>query len=394
LFERIPILLSAEQCLNRGYRQAGCTRCVQTCPVAAIELYDEVPLLDAATCVNCGACLPACPTGVFSQRVSPEDPLLRTAKEIAADTRLVVACPVHADPASSQAPVEHVLRHSRCLASLDVDHLLGLSRGGRQDLWLDDSPCASCAIGQAHAYIRHAVEAANGLLNGFERPATIHLVSAGLNGQHARRARLPVNQARPGSLARRDFFSRFTRLGAEAASLRAVAQTVDLRLPAARQRLLSQVHPWPVKAESTLAVAAIPFAAVEVDGDTCSACGMCARLCPPDALRLDAPTTNGDEEWQLTFRPAACIDCGICARVCPEGAIRYGDDLSAAVLDGRVVTLANGELAACSVCGAATALRPDDEQRPMCHACRQGVGLSNPLADNAGLLADLRKRLS
>jgi hypothetical protein len=30
----------------------------------------------------------------------------------------------------------------------------------------------------------------------------------------------------------------------------------------------------------------------------------------------------------------------------------------------------------------------------MCHACRQGVGLSNPLADNAGLLADLRKRLS
>ena len=206
-------------------------------------------------------------------------------------------------------------------------------------------------------------------------------------------------------MARRDLFSRFTRLGAEVVSRKETSQTVDLRLPAARQRLLSQVDPWPVKPESMLAVAAIPFAAVEVDGATCSACGMCARLCPTAALCLDAPATadasvpaEAQEEWQLTFRPAACIDCGICARVCPEGAIRYGDDLSAALLDGSDVTLASGDLATCSVCGAATALRPSeqhpDEQRPLCHACRQGVGRSNPLADNAGLMADLRKRLS
>jgi ferredoxin len=182
---------------------------------------------------------------------------------------------------------------------------------------------------------------------------------------------------------------------------------VDLRLPAARQRLLGQVHAWPSRPQSALDIASIPFAAVEVDGATCSACGLCARLCPTAALRLDAPATGGDgrrsedashqaaahEEWQLTFRPAACIDCGICARVCPEKVIGYGDQISPALLDGREVTLAGGRLATCSVCGAATALHPD-EQRPLCHACRQGVGRSNPLADNAGLMADLRKRLS
>lgn len=407
MFERIPILLQADRCLNRRYRQPGCDRCVQSCPVRAIELHGGAPALDPAACVNCGACLPACPTDVFSQRVSPEGLLVQTLEQVNRGEQLAVACAAHPDPASSRAPVDRVLRHSRCLAGLGLDHLLALSSTSGFDVWLDDSPCATCAIGQAHKLILRAAQAANALLESFDRPGRIRLLSQAGDERRGDRARLPVDRAAPNSLARRDLFARFKRFGEDAVSQATAPQSAEPCLPPARQRLLRQVERWTPPPAAMLALDFIPFAAVQVDGDACSACGLCAALCPTHALRLDTGAAGQEErrtvgraakpadqvEWRLNFRPAACIDCGICARACPEQAVSYAEHLLAGSLSGDELTLAGGRMTSCASCGTVVAIQAQ-QPTPLCYACRQGAAgkMINPMADNAGLMTDLLKR--
>jgi len=40
----------------------ACGKCVKTCPVGAIELKDNVAIIDYTKCTNCGQCVAACPT--------------------------------------------------------------------------------------------------------------------------------------------------------------------------------------------------------------------------------------------------------------------------------------------------------------------------------------------
>lgn len=48
--------------------------------------------------------------------------------------------------------------------------------------------------------------------------------------------------------------------------------------------------------------------AVNIDADTCIACGACVDACPTDALTVtDVAVVD----------PDACIDCGSCVAVCP-----------------------------------------------------------------------------
>jgi len=51
-----------------------------------------------------------------------------------------------------------------------------------------------------------------------------------------------------------------------------------------------------------------------VDSDKCTACGLCARWCPADAIVVDDHAQIDD---------AQCIGCGQCYAVCREGAVRF-----------------------------------------------------------------------
>lgn len=50
------------------------------------------------------------------------------------------------------------------------------------------------------------------------------------------------------------------------------------------------------------------------DEDECSRCGICADVCPVQAIRLEGGLLTVEEEW--------CIGCGVCVPRCPEGAAR------------------------------------------------------------------------
>ena len=48
-----------------------------------------------------------------------------------------------------------------------------------------------------------------------------------------------------------------------------------------------------------------------LDGESCTACGMCEETCPMDAVAMD----------DAVIDPEKCIGCGLCVAACPVGAI-------------------------------------------------------------------------
>jgi len=54
-----------------------------------------------------------------------------------------------------------------------------------------------------------------------------------------------------------------------------------------------------------------------VDKDACSGCGICASLCPYEAIEVRREEGNGAAH----LNAALCRGCGVCAAACPSGAI-------------------------------------------------------------------------
>lgn len=385
-FHLTPPDLYPNRCVNARHRQAGCTLCVDHCPVGAIRLAvgaQPLPVLDAAACIGCGVCVRVCPTDAFSQRLHPETKLVHLREEFPADEGLILVCPQHPAPAHSSAPGRYAIRHQRCLAAFSPEQLLDLSQDGGREVWLADDACAACPIGRLHEDILAIVDAANRLLTAFGLPAAIHLVSQTQARPHDVRV---LDGAAP-AVNRRGFFrslSKLTRQRMDESVERLpkplfspgapVDQRMPYQTPPSLQRLnqhltdlAQQTAPDPA---SMLDTAGLPWATASVEPSSCSGCQLCARFCPTGALNYLWGEVDDGLVFNLTFHPALCLDCNICVAVCPEDAI----NVDAHVRLGDLLTperdlLMAGYLEPCERCGTLTRRRPEDEQA-LCYVCR------------------------
>jgi ferredoxin len=57
-----------------------------------------------------------------------------------------------------------------------------------------------------------------------------------------------------------------------------------------------------------------------IDSETCTGCGTCVEVCPPQAITLKEDTAQLEEEF--------CEECGFCAAHCPVNAIEIPFPLS------------------------------------------------------------------
>lgn len=389
-------------CLNRHHR-AGCTACVDACPLDAVTLTGRAPVVDAAACVACGVCTAACPADALPTPRPPEDQLLRSVR--AADGPVTLTCPFHPDPAGAAGPGPTVVRHGRCLAALSPEWLLALSDGGRRPVWLDDTPCAGCLIATAGRSLGRSADHANALLGAFGLPHVIVCSSRAGHAEPPTRRRSVADGMQPAVTRRGLFGDMLDRLRPtdEAPPTTPGSPRPADRLPAAvpqrRRRLIDELQSLQRHADTVGAVPApvapsgdVPLGMVRIDGDRCSGCGLCARFCPTGALEFTtAHEADGTTRFGLTVCPALCLDCGICAAACPDAAVGFAADIPAAALtDLTPRTLLTGRLVSCEWCGNATAAR--DQPGTLCSFCRDGAGTVRPLHDGAGLMADLLSR--
>lgn len=392
--------LHAGRCVNRRHAGAQCVKCAAACPAQAITLVGQEPRLDEAACVRCGICLAVCPTDALSGARDYESRLVETVANLPLEP-VALVCAAHPTPASATARVRAAVQHRRCLGALAPAYLLELSAGGCRPLWVDDSPCERCSIGAAQAVLREAVEAARALLHAAGCAPAIMLHSEQPQDCDTRTVRVPLYDGAQPAMSRRSFLARFRPSQGTTESPEEdvedwlqrgvpVSMRLPQEVPASRRRLLAAVTRLGAAVGSQgTAKGEVPLRSVTVDGERCSACGLCARFCPTGALQF----TAGEGGFQLALQPAACVDCGVCAAACPEGAVVPGAavDYGAFVTD-EVVRLAEGPLVRCTSCGAWTAQKVGNGGA-RCHVCRQGAGVVTSLRDDAGLMNDLLRRI-
>ncbi len=401
-FRGAAVAQQIERCLNARHRAAGCRHCVTLCPVAALTLVDDKPVLAAEQCVKCGLCLHGCPTEVFTQPNAAERQLLRTVEQLPRQP-IVLVCALHPTPQHTTAPVTTIVQHRRCLAALSLAQLLTLSEDGERAVWLDDTPCCACPIGQAQSHLQQTVATANTLLQAFGRPAAFLLQSSQAD-QPTTEAANPrfIDSGNP-PVSRRGLFTALGRAihthdhstlptPASAADNQPIPVPARLpqQIPAERMALQERLQQqWTPSEQGEINVTALPFAAIQLNAANCSACGLCARFCPTGALHF----TVEEAHFRLSFQAALCLDCPVCTLACPEKAIRLGDTLSTdALLTNAWLPLLEGRLTPCGQCGVPTADQPKDQRLARCHSCRQGAGAVQSLRDGAGLMADLLTR--
>ena len=55
--------------------------------------------------------------------------------------------------------------------------------------------------------------------------------------------------------------------------------------------------------------------------DKCIACSLCARICPPRAIKMHR--VPGDKKIRPGYDMGRCIFCGYCVDICPTEALSY-----------------------------------------------------------------------
>lgn len=81
----------------------------------------------------------------------------------------------------------------------------------------------------------------------------------------------------------------------------------------------------------------------QINVDRCVGCDVCARICPPGALRIH----HEDQRTFYVVDPARCDGCGLCLELCEVGAINMTRERPYAGV--KVVELFSAQ---CQRCGA------------------------------------------
>lgn len=281
----------------------ACTRCIDSCPTAAITSLGDTIEVNASLCQGAGSCATACPTGAISYdypRLSDSLQHLRLLLQAYREAGGADAVLLFHDAATGRAAIRRLAAQlPERVIPVEVEELgsLGL------DTWLAALAYGAAAVvllatpslpGRVLRAVTLQSEVAGQILAGMGYPETT------LQLCQADDARLPsVLVAAPGTAGRLP--AAFAALDEKRTVIRLAVEHLHAQAPRPRPLV-----PLPAGA---------PFGEVLLDQSRCTLCMACVSQCPAHALAA------GDGIPQLIFIEANCVQCGLCCRTCPEDAI-------------------------------------------------------------------------
>ena len=312
--------MNTDRCLHSQDRFSGCQACYEICPVNAITP-GKPPSLDPKKCANCLACLVVCPVGAYTADDEVTN-LLTAAKRIEGGP-LELLCERNPRPSLGLSQTGSAIRIKGCLAGLGSGAYLLLAALGQEHILVRTDACSACAWASLPAQVEAQVSHARQLMEGCGKENT--LACAPLLESPVER---PVWEAANPPLSRREIFQTALRQGratlAHAMEEWGTSPAENqpgrdrLRIQNALKQLPAPAQPAPQPAHA-VSLTGMDFAWISVSA-ACTACGVCARICPTRALQFGKYA--GETAFQLTFQAAKCVGCDMCVHACGPAADR------------------------------------------------------------------------
>lgn len=298
-------VLCGDRCINRLQIRHTCTVCREICPG---HVFDG-PVPDWTRCIGCGLCCSACPSRCISM------PRLLSSRlyELAAYSYHTITVTCLND---FQADIR--LETPGC-----IPWELWCTLALRARVSVITGSCADCGKKESCAkLLRQETEKACKVLSDLFPDGRIHLT------------------ADPEEISA----SKFTRRGLFTSWIRRSGDVVKILLPdpgnlvpdgTLWRQILSGIleksfqtdapgeedensggHPS-LKNDSSFCL----FLPLAEFTDSCTACGMCEKLCPRQAVKR-VPGPEGSGRWYMVLLPDHCTGCGLCEKICPSKGIK------------------------------------------------------------------------
>ena len=87
----------------------------------------------------------------------------------------------------------------------------------------------------------------------------------------------------------------------------------------------------------------------EDEQELCGGCGICARGCPAQAIKVTMGKREDNSRYPEVFELdlGRCIFCSFCVQSCPKGALKMSHDYELATADKKSLMLAKENLLLC-----------------------------------------------
>ncbi len=284
----MPVMV-AKRCMRHLHQASSCKRCLEACPSDALRIVDGQLKLHVPACTGCGFCASVCPTEALlmpTPDVTTETQAYAAAK---ASGILVVSCADCAKKRGLTVP---------CLHSLDFSRLVDAVAKGVTTIELVRGNCDKCPKCIPGTSLIDTCQTLEAFAGQFEKTLSVVLETS----------------TKDVDLSRRRFFGGLLRradIGTKPASpdvvadVKATATETSQRLPASRERLVEALRTLSSGHTEALDTsgAARFFVAPVIEQTACTACGICAEVCPTKALTME----TGEKTVLLKAIKAHCI---------------------------------------------------------------------------------------
>lgn len=309
-------------CLACKYEKSSCTKCVDVCPVDAIEIEDGgIDIHD--NCRKCGLCVPVCPTEVFvSPKLQPKKVYDAVARAAASHETAYVTC----TRALRRIPHENEVVLA-CVGDITPETWFSiLVDYPNVSVYLPLGICDKCRNPQGEELLGNAIAQAEewaGVGMGLEVEARALTCKKRREFERKefmdnimRTTGLTVSKLNPATAAIATVAQRLKEHNSRIAALertlnKATGTTTQKRrriLTQGRQLLLSSLQTHPDLAQN------IEITTPTCDFAKCTLCGECVRACPTYACDLVGA-------GRFSLEPTYCVGCGLCVEVCEEHAL-------------------------------------------------------------------------
>lgn len=328
--------------VQRCLAELGCRRCLEVCPVTALELQDGTVSLNRTQCAGCAVCQSICPAQAITypgaglaeleaqlrQLLNPKLSSLHPRGILFLCERGLLSLESYV-ASGHQYPLGWLPVVVPCVAMLGLEVYLGTLLLGATTVGVLSCESA-CPAGE------HSIER--------ERIAMAQMILEAAGAEASRVRRLTLSDPLGSEWALMD-----TQLANQADE--PVSGTITDR------RLLVQGFLQATASRNAYWVVShpqVPFGVVTINPSTCTSCHTCTAVCPTGALQ----TAKRGDKVAITFESALCTACGLCVARCPEraaGALALEARVDAGWLARGRQTITESRSLLCANCGRAFA---------------------------------------